>query len=373
MTNLRTDPGVESVRRACAILKAFEDENEFLRVQDIASRTGLHKATVSRLLLTLESSGLVERIARRGFRAQVRLLRRHHLKIGYASQSENSLFAHEVTASLQRAAEAEKISLIVTDNCHDPAITLKNVDRMIAERVDVAIEFQTIHDVAQVISSKFQQARIPLISVDMPYPGATYYGGDNYEAGLIAGKALGRWTRQHWPDGLYEILLIGLPAAGSLPELRLTAGLAGLQQIVPGAADLPVTRLDGGNSLESTRAVVQRHLRTASSARCAILAINDPGALGAIRAFESQGLREQCVAVGQGATLDARLEMRQPESRLIGSVAFFPEKYGPALVKLALDVAQRRVVPPAVYTRHRLITSNNADILYPNDLAALNG
>jgi ribose transport system substrate-binding protein len=49
-------------------------------------------------------------------------------------------------------------------------------------------------------------------------------------------------------------------------------------------------------------------------------------------------------------------------------VGYFPEKYGDGLLKLALDILAGRPVPPAVFVRHQLITPENVDHFYPNDL-----
>ncbi len=55
---------VQAVQRACRILQAFSAEGEVLRVRDLVIRTGLHKATASRLLRTLEAERLRRAIRR---------------------------------------------------------------------------------------------------------------------------------------------------------------------------------------------------------------------------------------------------------------------------------------------------------------------
>ena len=59
--------------------------------------------------------------------------------------------------------------------------------------------------------------------------------------------------------------------------------------------------------------------------------------------------------------------MRQPETRLVGSVAYFPEKYGSEILKVALDILHRRPVPPAVFVKHQMVTPENVNHIYPND------
>ena len=86
-----------------------------------------------------------------------------------------------------------------------------------------------------------------------------------------------------------------------------------------------------------------------------------------IRAFEETGRASCCAAVGHNASSEARVELRRPDTRLIGSVGYFPESYGPGVISLALDILRKAPAPPAVFTRHQLVTPANVDHLYPND------
>src|SRR4051812_9839662 len=55
--------GMTVLRNGIGVLLAFSAEEPLLGVTDIATRVGLHKSTVSRILATLEQDGLVERDA----------------------------------------------------------------------------------------------------------------------------------------------------------------------------------------------------------------------------------------------------------------------------------------------------------------------
>src|ERR1700722_13505808 len=96
---------VRSVVRACDIIKAFRGESGSLRVSEIVERTGLHKATVSRLMGTLQAAGVLSRGPMGQYSCGIRFVERRRYKIGYASQTENSTFAQEVTSGIRRAAE----------------------------------------------------------------------------------------------------------------------------------------------------------------------------------------------------------------------------------------------------------------------------
>ena len=130
--------------------------------------------------------------------AELRRPRRY--RIGYASQGQDSSFPQEVLNGLVRASEAEMIELIVVDNRYDPRVALRNADHLLRERVNLVIEFQADEAVAPEIASKYLEANVPFIAIDIPHPGATYFGANNYEAGLdwrasprpLGAEALGR-------------------------------------------------------------------------------------------------------------------------------------------------------------------------------------
>jgi ribose transport system substrate-binding protein len=358
---------VRSVVRACDILKAFRGEKEPLRISELVERTGLHKATVSRLVGTLEAAGVLCRGPSGKYSCGIQFVERRQYKIGYASQTENSTFAQEVSSGLRRAAEHAGLEIVSLDNRLNARSAIANAERLVKERVDLAIEFQTFDAVASVVSSILQKAGIPVIAIDVPHPGAVYYGANNYEAGLIAGRALGQWARRYWNGEVDEVLLIEFLSAGRLPQLRLTGAVAGIREGLPHFPDSRVVRLEGRDSFRQSLIKVRHYLRTQGQRRVLIAAINDECALGALRAFEEAGVLKNCAVAGHGAVPEARNELRSARTRLIGSVAFFPEKYGAALIRLAQDILSRKSTPPAVFTEHQLITAQNVDRFYGTD------
>jgi ribose transport system substrate-binding protein len=355
----------EAVVRACKLLKAFQHEGELLGLRDFVGRTGLSKTTALRLAQSLVKGGLLERSGKSAYRSNIRPLGSYGFHFGLAAQTTDSEFSREVADSIQRAADKEQISLITVNNRYSPTNALRNADLLIRERVNLVLEFQTYERVAALISSKFLEANIPVIAIDIPHPGATYFGANNYQAGLIGGRALGLWAKKTWDAKVEEVLQIELPLAGPLPQLRITGMMAGLSEVLPGTKRTPVVRLDGKGVFERSLDVVRRYLRRAPARRTLVMAINDPSALGALRAFEEAGRHQLCAVMGQNAIREAREELRRPGTRLIGSVAYFPERYGEELIPLALSILQKKPVPSAVFINHQLITPKNVGLLYP--------
>src|SRR5437660_3519463 len=195
-------------------------------------------------------------------------------RLGYAAQGTNYQFSSEVSSSLQRAAVVEGIELICVDNRYSAKIAQRNADLLVREKVDLAIEFQTDEEVAPIVAAKYREANIPMIAIDIPHPGATYYGANNYEAGLIGGRYLGRWVKEHWHSEVDEILLLELKRAGNLPRMRLTGLLVGTNMLLPSARACRVTSLDGDGTLGPSFETVRRHLRSSHSRHVLVAGIN---------------------------------------------------------------------------------------------------
>jgi ribose transport system substrate-binding protein len=358
---------VKSVVHSSRILSAFRSAGEALSLKEVAQRSGLPKTMSFRLLYTLEKCGMVEKVGVNLYQSTLRPAKQRVCRLGYAAQGTDYQFSREVTASLERAAKSEGIELIALDNRYSAKIAQRNADLLVREKVDLAIEFQTDERVAPIVAAKYRDAGIPMIAIDIPHPGATYYGANNYEAGLIGGRYLGRWVKEHWHSELEEIILLELPRAGNLPQMRLTGMLVGINLVLPSAKNTRVTHLNGDGELGPSFEVVRKHIRASRSRRLAVGAINDVSAIGALRAFEEAGRADTCAIMGQNASPEGRAELREPNTSLVGSVAFFPERYGPDLIRVSLDILNNRPVPPAVFVEHKLLTPATVDHYYPND------
>ncbi|MFO7302894.1 MAG: substrate-binding domain-containing protein [Acidobacteriota bacterium] len=360
---------IQSVVHASEVLRAFRSRGETLRLRDIVERTGFNKGLCFRLLHTLRYCGLVEKIDETRYRLSAEMHRRKRYRIGYAALGNDSSFQRTVQESLVFAAQNEDVELIVLDNRRSAKTALRNADYLIREKVDLAIEFQIDEGAAPAIAARYVQAGIPFIAVHVPHPGATYYGANNYQAGLLAGHYLGRWARSRWGGQVDEVLLIEAARAGTLVQGRLDGVLAGLRETLRDAmANCPVVTLDGDGEFNRSLERVRAHLRRTDRRRVLVGAMNDSSALGATRAFQEAGRAATCAIVGQNAEPDARAELRQPRTPLIGSVAYFPERYGEELIALALDLLEGRPTPPAKFVRHQVITAANLHHYYPNDV-----
>jgi ribose transport system substrate-binding protein len=352
---------------ASAILGSFHSPGEILRLRDVVSRSGLRKGMCFRLLYTMHECGLLEKVGENQYRVSFPLGGHRRFRIGYADPYRSASFSRQVFDGLVRACQKAQIELIVVENRLDAKTAVRNAERLIREHVDLAVEFQVIESVAPDVAAKFQNAGIPLIAVDIPHPGATYFGADNHLAGLLGGRCLGHYAMQQWQGSVDEILLLEIARSGPLLRTRVDGILDGIKDIFSAAEKCRVVRLDTKGEFRASLECVRKYLRDSPVRHTLVGAANDPSALGALRAFQECGRGAHCAVVGQNAEPESRAEMRETGTRLIGSVAYFPERYGDAIVRIATDVLLGKSATPATFTTHQLVTPENVNRLYPND------
>lgn len=292
---------------------------------------------------------------------------RPHYRIGFANLGEDVPFAVDVRHGLERAAKrAGNIDLVLADNQLDGKTALDVANRLINKEIDLAIEYQIDEKVGSLLMNKFQQANIPVIAVDIPIVGASFVGANNYQSGYMAGEALGHWIKKQWQGQLDRLIVLEELRAGALPAARIQGQLDGLQAIIGEIPAGRITHVESGNRSDISERRMIKALKTwADEHRLAVISFNDDAALGALLAARKTNREEDVAIVGQGADRMIRPEIRRANSRIIGSTAYMPEKYGDKLIELALKILQGEPVPPAVYSDHTFITAENIDLFYP--------
>lgn len=214
---------------------------------------------------------------------------KNEYRLGYCALSSGFSYSRDITESLVRAAEDERIGLITLDNGFSAKRAIRNAEMLVREKVDLVLEHQGDEHVSTVVASKFLDAGIPMIAIHVPHPGATYFGPDNYNSGLMGGRYLGRWVKQNWNGQVDYMILLALTPAGLFARSRLSGTVVGLREIVPDLGDSRVLFLNGQGQYGPSLELVRKHVRRRGTGRTLICDINDPSTIGGVRAFEEAG------------------------------------------------------------------------------------
>jgi len=275
----------------------------------------------------------------------------------------------EVRESFSLAARRRSIDLVFYDNALDRTKALANTQDAIRRRVDVYIHYGWDNAVNTEIGRLLAAAKIPVLAIGRPVPGAPLYTADNAAAGRIAGEALARHAAENWHDRATDVVIIGPPTdAMNRMDERIAGITAGVAQVTG-----TTVRIDtGGNPLKAD-ALLRSFLASHPNRKALVAALDDATALAAKSAIEGSLRHADAVIASHGCdrsvhgnTSDKReLDPVNRGSLLLGSVGYFLDRYGYDALPLATELAAGRPIAPRTTTQHRLVTPANAFVIYP--------
>jgi ribose transport system substrate-binding protein len=350
------------VGKTLELLDVFRKTKADLRLTDIAEMARIDKATALRILYTLQRHGWVTRDLRtKKFRLP---LGYRNYRIGYAQLSSDELVSQTITRSVTEEAKKYFTELLVFDNHYDVDRAMESASAIIEQKVDFAIEYQIHYRIAPLIAEMFAKAGIPTLAIDIPQPGAIYFGANNYAAGVMAGEVLGKAAHKRWRGRVDRVLLLETLSAGPIPHARMTGTLQGLRKTLSSLDRFRVIRRDAKDVESGGYEATKKFLRGLSSRdRLLIAAVADSCALGALRAVREAGHEQYTTIVGQGFSPDPRVaqELQKSSSPFVATVAYFHQQYGQRILPVILRWLNHERVAPATYMDHALITRENLD------------
>ena len=353
---------IKVLGKAIEIINAMGRVGAGARLSDIADACHLDLATALRILHTFERHGWVAKDARtKKFKL---LVGSRQYRVGYAQLCGGLPFSDAVTHGLVEAARIALVELFPLDNEFDAERAIEHARWMIREKVDFAIECQLHSKIAPVLADMFAKARIPTLAIDIPQPGALFFGPNNYTTGLTLGEAAGGFVHKKWRGGLDQVLVLEAFAAGAHTHSRITGFLEGLQRAVRAPGVRRVVRRDGKGTEEDGYNVARKFFREIKPRkRVLIAAVNDISALGAVRAARELGREQYTGIVGNDLSPAERVlaEIKDVGSPFIATICVFPEEYGKKILSIILRWLRNEQVPPTTYTETALVVRENVD------------
>jgi ABC-type sugar transport system substrate-binding protein len=261
--------------------------------------------------------------------------------------------------------------MLYFDNAGDGARAISNAEAAIAAKIDLLIEYNTDAEANAEIARRLADAGVAAIALIHPLPGAPLYGPDNLAAGRIAARALVAFAAETWPGEDVLGLIIGDLADPGPPISERVQGITeGLQEALP---ILHPTSLDTGGQPARADALLAKFLQTQRGRRVLIATLDDLAAIYAKNAVEMNRRQSDCVIVSQGldrnihgsASDKKEIDPKNRGSVVLGSVAYYMDRYGYDVLPLALRLLAGEKLPTRTVTKHILVTGVNVFREYP--------
>jgi len=302
-----------------------------------------------------------------------------HFTVGFANLTDDpgarieglGFTGEEIRWSFVLGARGLPIELLLYDNGRERAKAIANAEDAIRRKVDLYIQYCDDLEANDEIAQRLAAAQIPVLAVNFPVGNAPLYSADNREAGRLAGDALGRFALTTWPGRLLAAAILGaVKDPAKAVQARIAGITEGLQRQLPDV--VPVQLDSGGNFLEA-QAQLRRFFAKESGAQTLIATLDDATALAAKLAAETAGRVPDSVIVSQGCDPSVHggvssnkvIHPNNRNSVVLGSVAYFFDRYGSEILPVALKMLNREQVPLRSYTGHVLVTAKNVFRVYP--------
>ena len=300
----------------------------------------------------------------------------------FANILESGELFKEFGDGLVAAAETAGVRIKRYNNNNDPQTSVNNARLMLQDKPDLILEYIGIEGIGGSISRMVEQAKVPLVAINVPIPGAYWFNLVNREIGANTAETVVPLAKaKGWTASDTTVLIVQGSQAGTevndcVRHFYVTAASAmpGMDQVQPSAITPLTTKIgksgiqvDGKGTLTDSYAVVKSVLQILPGDRHILLyAINDDSTLGAWRAITESNRVGNTLVAGLGGSVAALKELRtNPNWVAEGSI--FTSHWGQYLIAMGVAIMRGIKPPPLTKTPQVILTKETVDKYYDEE------
>lgn len=290
--------------------------------------------------------------------------------IGYISGGDSDPFVFQVTENIREEAAAAGAELYECDADFTAEKALECARNLSAQDLEVMINWQFIADASEAVCEAY--GNLPTVTMDVPQEpcAKVFVGADNHQAGVIAGTGLGDFAQSEFNCEYDLYVSLDLPGQPDINDARAGGTLEGFENVcgtVPEDKLIQIDKQQGGaDNQENIRRTFTDVLTANPDAGVILVAapFGDADANTTLAAADTAGRGDSVWVVSHGADESSWAPIRN-DPRFLGSVAYFPERYGTLAVPAAIALAKGEDVSDTILMQHELVTAENIDEFYP--------
>jgi len=278
---------------------------------------------------------------------------REGIVIGVSLLNVSYEFIVNIKEAMEIRAEELGVKLIINDAERSAEKQIQQIESFIAQRVDAIILNPCEVEASSPAVDKAIRAKIPIVNVNSEtrsVPTAFVGSRDEQSAEI----AMGYLAERLKGDGKI-VMLSGYP--GQAAEIKRSQGAKSTLAKHPGLE--LIAEQTANWSREEGMALMENWLQANKGQIDAVFAQNDEMGMGALKALESAGLKDQIVLVGVDAIADALQAVK--DGRLDATVFQNAKGQGRTSVETALQIIKGEPYEKEVFIPFELVTSENVD------------
>jgi ribose transport system substrate-binding protein len=277
-------------------------------------------------------------------------------------------FTIAIKRSLERIAKDNGIQLFYCDTQFKPEKAISCAEQQALKKPDFAIESNFQSGAATNVMKIWDQAKIPAVNIDVWHPNGIFFGANNYESGLIGGRAAGEFAKRTWGCKDVWTLYGESPGEGKVANERGTGFVDGVQEVCGTLSGDNQARilLDAGSTDQGITKTTDWLTGHPQAKHILATSIDDARAFGMAKAFKQNQRDGYGVGIGCDTISVAALKQGPASAtHMLGCVAYFPERYPEYLVSIMLDVLAGKPVPQEVHIKHEFLNQETIRSVYP--------
>jgi len=285
------------------------------------------------------------------------------MKIGFINLTLASTFPQQVQKSIEDQIKIAGAALVSCDSKLDAATALNCAKTLKQQGVQGQFTFQADSTAAARICQ--EGAQVPVFAVDIAQEPCqvAFMGAANQYAGQILGYELGKYFLQNEKCQYDAWVSLEALQVGAVNEARMGGIRDGFASVCGPVHDIHTLDSKGAGS-DIARGLMADTLTALPNAHKIItVGINEDAIIGAIAAARAAN-RDGDLYLGVQNFAPTNCVIYQAP-HWIGSVAYFPERYGEILVPYMIKAIKGETVPKELLVPHVLINKDNAKQYYP--------
>ncbi|MCP2357098.1 ribose transport system substrate-binding protein [Nonomuraea thailandensis] len=286
------------------------------------------------------------------------------LTIGFTQLNLSVGFPQDVQRSVEEQAEKAGVKLITCDSKADAAVALDCAKQFKTQGVKGLITFQADANAAPRICEAGPSVPVMAVDIEQKPCQTTFVGAANEYAGQLVGYNVGlHFAKQN--DCKYDAFVsLESKAVGQVNELRMGGIRKGFESVCGAITNLRTLDTGPGGLSEPAQRLMTDTLTALPGAEHVIVVgINEDVIIGALAAARVQNRMDDLYLGVQN--LNPKNCVIYTAPHWLGSVAYFPEKYGQILVPNLIKAMKGEKLPAELLVPHEFVTKETVKQYYP--------
>lgn len=299
----------------------------------------------------------------------------------FANATASGQLFVDMQNGLQGAADEAGVELKIYNNNFDGETALRNAQLMVQDQPDFIIMYNAVEGVGARIGKTFNDAGIPCIAVNVPFPGCAWFNLSNKDIGTETGQAVAAVALEKgWTGEDTTVILVQNATAGEEVNHSVMYFYEAVAQAMPGMDQIAATditrqtttmgnnliQVDGQSALEPSYTAVKNILPTIPEGRHILIQTpNDDSAMGAWRAIVEANRVDDALISGLGGGGEGLKQLRENPNWVAEGDIFFPY-WGQYLVAMAIEMLKGDATPERTAAPQVVLTKETIDEYYPD-------